>query len=314
MKLEDLKRLAGCVTEPVTADHLAALREQMRQMGLDPDNVYQELEMSDAHVQVHRDTSFDNAAIQLHSHSFYEILCCRNSCGAEYLVGAERYCLQKGDLIFVPPGISHRPLLSDRMEEPYVRDVLWISEEFVRTLQAEFGRNEPRPRKGGSLLRTAGTRWEYLGGMLRDAIGEAEQQGADWEIAVAGRAMVFMSHLKRAFLESKIPVEAERPDLLEQILAYVEDHLAERITLSDMAKRFYVSESTVSKTFRRKMGVSFYRCVTQRRLIAAKQLIADGCVLEEVAAAAGFSDYSAFYRAFRQEYGISPRQYRMLQN
>ena len=61
------------------------------------------------------------------------------------------------------------------------------------------------------------------------------------------------------------------------------------------------------------MGVSFYRCVTQRRLIAAKGLILEGTALEAVAGRTGFSDYSAFYRAFRQEYGISPRQYRTLQ-
>ena len=61
------------------------------------------------------------------------------------------------------------------------------------------------------------------------------------------------------------------------------------------------------------MGISFYRCVTQRRLIAAKKLIEADISLESTAEQVGFSDYSTFYRAFKQEYGISPRQYRSLQ-
>ena len=65
--------------------------------------------------------------------------------------------------------------------------------------------------------------------------------------------------------------------------------------------------------FKEKMGVSFYRYVSQRRLIAAKTLIEKGELLENVAAMTGFGDYSGFYRAFRQEYGITPRQYRNLQ-
>ena len=60
------------------------------------------------------------------------------------------------------------------------------------------------------------------------------------------------------------------------------------------------------------MGVSFYRCVTQRRLIAAKQLIAEGTILEHVGRQVGFSDYSTCYRAFKQEFGISPRRYRKM--
>lgn len=62
------------------------------------------------------------------------------------------------------------------------------------------------------------------------------------------------------------------------------------------------------------MGISFYQCVTQNRLIASKTLIEQNIALETVAEQVGFNDYSSFYRAFKQEYGISPRQYRKMQS
>ena len=47
-------------------------------------------------------------------------------------------------------------------------------------------------------------------------------------------------------------------------------------------------------------------------MIAAKALISEGKILEEVSHAVGFTDYSSFYRAFKKEYGITPRQYTQL--
>ena len=313
MRLEDLRALNEHFQRTSQPDY-AAVQALLLQLGLDPDNLYQELEMSNRFVQLHRDESYSNSILQLHSHAFYEVLCCRNSCGAEYLVGAERYRLQKGDIIFIPPGVSHRPLLPDHMDEPYQRDVLWISEEFVQILQQQFPRRGQTRSDQSSLLRTADTRWEYLGSMLHDAVAETERRSPDWEMSVTGSAMTFMTHLKRAFLDrGTTAIAAEKPDLLGRVMAYIKANLAEKITVCDTAKHFYVSESTIRQTFRQKLGVSFHRFVTQRRLIAAKQLIEGGCVLEQVAVQTGFADYSSFYRAFRQEYGISPRQYRVMQ-
>ena len=315
MKLEDLKRLAAHFPHPADREQNTLLKEQIRALGLDPDALYQELEMSARFAQVHRDTSFSNEMLQLHSHTFYEILCCRNSCGAEYLVGSDRYRLQQGDIIFVPPGVSHRPLLPAQMDTPYIRDVLWLSEEFVQGLRQQFPEQSWHLQQYSSLLRTAGTRWTFLCDLLRNAVREAEQNTSDRDILIAGMAMTFMIHLKRAFLDQNtVPIPAEKPDLPARMLAYIEDNLHTPITLAKVADRFYVSESTVSQTFRRKMGVSFYRCVTQRRLIAAKKLILEGHLLEQIAEETGFCDYSAFYRAFKQTYGISPRQYRNLQD
>ena len=73
-----------------------------------------------------------------------------------------------------------------------------------------------------------------------------------------------------------------------------------------------MSVSTITQLFRQKLGTSFYHCVTQHRLIAAKVLIGEGMLLEEVSRTVGFADYSSFYRAFKKEYGITPRQFSRL--
>ena len=62
------------------------------------------------------------------------------------------------------------------------------------------------------------------------------------------------------------------------------------------------------------MDVSFYRYVTQRRLIATKVLILNGEPLESIGEQVGFRDYSTFYRAFKQAFSVSPKEFRQLQS
>ena len=162
-------------------------------------------------------------------------------------------------------------------------------------------------------LRTAGTKWESLGELFRKGVKESEGQARCWEAAVIGNTILLLTNLKRALLDhTTTQLKAETPELLDQVMAYLEAHLTEKITLPNVARHFFVSEATITLTFRKKMGTSFHRCLNQRRLIAAKTLISEGVLLESVGEQVGFADYSTFYRAFKQEYGVSPRQYRKL--
>lgn len=310
MRLEHLQELTREVPVPAGKDQQQWLQERMRQLGLDPEALYQELEMTSPLVDTHRDISWSNAHLQLHSHTFYELLYCCNDCGAEYLVGERRYRLRQGDVIIVPPGVSHRPLLPEKMEVPYERYVLWFSKAFLDQY-IRIGRQGADWDIRLELLRTGGTRWENIGRTFLAGVLEAEQRLDGWETAVVGNTVSLLTQIKRAADDrSARALEAERPELLDRILAHVEEHYREELTIGALADRFYVSPSTVSHLCKQKLGVSFHRLVTQRRLIGAKTLIDRGEPLEEVARQVGFRDYSGFYRAFRQEYGISPRQYR----
>ena len=315
MKISDIKRLAAVFADadPSDPDIQRSARELMASIGLDPDNLFQELEMESVYVDSHRDVSYAGNPVSLHSHGFYELIYCRNSCGAEYLLGTERYRLQRGDIVMIPPGVSHRPILPKNMSEAYKRYVIWMSREFM----AQYFRMLPTEAESwvycGGIIRSAGTKWEFLREAFRNGVLEAEQRLPGWEIALAGNSMSLLAQLERAAGDKYPPIlRAEAPELLDSIIAYTESHLAEKLLLAHVAEHFYVSESTVSHLFRSKMGISFYGLVTQRRLIAAKDMIVRGFGMDEVAAAVGYGDYSAFYRAFKKEFGISPRQFKFM--
>ena len=312
MKLSELRQLMHALP-PSTDPNDPALRELLlQQAGFDPRSFYQELEMDSPYINTHRDVSSGSNFVSLHSHSFYEILYCCSSCNTEYLVGQARYRLQKGDILLLLPGVSHGPLLSEHMEQPYSRIVLWISTELMSNLKNTFP-EFVSPLSGETpLLRTAGTHWEFLGELFQNGVREAEAGGPDQSLMVMGNTLTLLGHLRRAFLDQgHEPLRAEQPDLLDQTMAFVTQHLQEKLSLADVARSCFVSESTISQTFRKRLGISYYQYVTQQRLMAAKLLIQDGIMLDEVSRQSGFSEYSSFYRAFKKEFGISPRQYRL---
>lgn len=308
MKLSEIRNRSHSLFDAGDSLAYINLMEYAKNMGLDTSIFHRELEMDSPFVDTYRDITRNNADVQLHSHTFYEILYCRSANSAEYLIGTDRYKLEDGDLIFVPPGISHRPILPSQMPKPYTRDVVWVNADFVKSLYKDGFLAKP------FLLRTAGTKWEYLGELFHTGVLESESCLPDWEIAVMGNAFTLLSHLHRAFLDpAGLHTKAENSELLDQVMAYIEAHYSEHISLQDVARQFFVSDSTITQTFRKKMGVSFYRCVTQRRLIAAKAYIREGLTMDQVCDRVGFSDYSAFFRAFKQEFGISPSQYKKIQ-
>lgn len=106
------------------------------------------------------------------------------------------------------------------------------------------------------------------------------------------------------------PITIGKKSLLEQITIYIEDNAGKKLTLKETASHFGVSVSTVTQLFQKKSQTTFHGFVTQCRMEKARKLICQGRTLESVGREVGYQDHSTFYRAFRQTFGMSPREYR----
>lgn len=272
---------------------------------------YQELEMDSHFADAHQDISYTKDIVSLHSHMFFELLYCRSG-KIEYFLGTKRYRVTPGDIIIIPPGISHRPLFPEYLEEPYRRYVIWISAEMMSFFQKqcpELSSIVSSP----TFIHTKDTSFAYLKDYFSRACFENIEHSLGWEISILGITSELIPLLARAKNSVLTPAPLpEKPELIDEILYYIENNMTKKIVLSDVAKQFFVSESTISQLFRKKLDVSFYHCVTQRRLIAAKNCILQGDSLDSIYEKVGFGDYSTFFRAFKKEYGISPSKYKNL--
>jgi AraC family transcriptional regulator len=98
---------------------------------------------------------------------------------------------------------------------------------------------------------------------------------------------------------------------LRRVLAYVEEHFAEDITVADLANVACLSIFHFTRAFAGAMGVPPHRYVSQRRLESAKAMLATGrASLSEIALESRFSSQSSFTRAFRRATGVTPAEYR----
>lgn len=100
---------------------------------------------------------------------------------------------------------------------------------------------------------------------------------------------------------------------LQRTHAYINKHLCENFTLSDLANAACISRFHFARLFRASTGSSPMEYVLKLRMEAAKEMLARGDQkIATTAAALGFFDQSHFTRTFRRMTGVSPRAFSQL--
>ena len=98
---------------------------------------------------------------------------------------------------------------------------------------------------------------------------------------------------------------------VREILQYISENYAENLTLTGLAKKFYVSTSYLSKIFKEEIGKNFLEYVNEVRLMhAVRYLMEEKLTIEQIAEVTGFKNARSFSGKFRERYQILPSEYR----
>ncbi len=97
----------------------------------------------------------------------------------------------------------------------------------------------------------------------------------------------------------------------EQILDYMEDH-SDVVTLKDIAAHFHYHPNYISALLHRETGRKFTEILLKKRMERAVLLMKNTTLsIEEIAAMLGYSNHSNFYKAFKEYYGVTPREFNL---
>lgn len=97
--------------------------------------------------------------------------------------------------------------------------------------------------------------------------------------------------------------------LSEKIMQYMADH-SDVVTLKDIASHFSYHPNYISALLHKETGRKFTEILLEKRMERAVLLLKNTTLsIEEIAAMLGYSNSSNFYKAFREYYHTTPREY-----
>ncbi len=107
------------------------------------------------------------------------------------------------------------------------------------------------------------------------------------------------------------PRKREEASLVERTVSYIAEHFTEPVTLDSMARDLYVNPFALSRIFSQSFNMNFNRYLNLTRLEYSRHLLEDTeDPVTEICLDAGFGSQRTFNRVFREEYHMTPAEFR----
>ena len=257
-----------------------------------------------AHNLSHRSTE----SFLVHDHSTYELHYFVQGHASWLIDGMETPC-EPHTLMVFPPHMFHGIRIYD--EEPYERFTLHFQADNISLeRRAALARMLPRAEKTGAFhclqQNMEGTAFHAL-------LLEMDRLAAQDAVLRERLTPVFLEAMLSTLALSVLP-EMPAADsspvshTQETIIAYLNRHFTEAITLDDLAERFFISKNHLNRSFRKATGTTVRDYLINKRVTYVQQLLINGIPATQAASLAGFGDYTAFYRAYVKRFGHAPSQ------
>lgn len=253
----------------------------------------------------------DLDSVNLHHHDFYECYFFISG-DVTYLIEGKTYYLKAGDIVLINSKELHQAIINSK-DDNYERIVLWINKAFLNGLSNDktdlslcFESNDRK-----NVLRGDFELQKNIRLILNKIISLENYKGIGYEVlhkAFISELMVYINNL--AFSNNvQLSVDIKKSNLIDGIIEFINNHIEEDITVDNISEYFYLSKFHLSREFKKHTGTTIHRYIVQKKLIEAKEMILKEIPIISVYKQCGFGDYSNFFRAFKNEYGVTPKQF-----
>jgi AraC-like DNA-binding protein len=246
---------------------------------------------------------FRRHAYAPHTHESYVIGTIVAGCET-FRIGGTRHYAGPGEFCLIEPGVVHDGAPAG---DGFAYRISYPSEAVLRGAAEDAGEGRPfvAPRFASPVVRDAA-----LAAHFAAAHRLAEAEGATLE--VQERLLeVFTGLLRRHGGGAATPhggAEEEGP--VARALDYLDAHFAAGVDLVHLARVAGVPRTRLIRAMRRQTGLTPHAWLTDRRVRAARAMLAAGAAPADAAAACGFCDQSHLSRAFKPRIGVAPGAYR----
>lgn len=253
--------------------------------------------------------------VNSHVHNYYEFYFFLEGNVTMNIEGA-LHALKPGDVIIIPPNISHYAILNDE-HIPYRRFVFWISIDYCNDL-LQLSPDYVYLMQHARVTKHYIFHYDVIGfNTLQSKVFRLIEElhsnrfGRDAKITLCANDLIL--HLNRSVYEMEHPKsQHEQQHLYQNLLLFIEDHLDEELTLDRLAEQFFVSKYHIAHVFKENLGLSVHQFITKKRLRMCQEAILSQTTISNIYLKYGFKDYSSFFRAFKKEFGMSPKEYKEL--
>lgn len=248
--------------------------------------------------------------IERHYHVFYECIFFYSG-DVIYYIGNHSYRLVPGDVLLINAAQIHMPKMLSA-DPPYDRISLLLDQNFAASLSDEqTDLTKLFESQNGRIVHLQErSRWEAK--TLLSKIVNLRDTSRTYGQRLLSRCYITellvclgRAHPVSAVYERRLSSDKRIPHVKE----YIAKHLSEELSLDRIAQEFHISKYHLSHEFKKQTGMSLYAYIVKNRLITANTLLREGCSVKETYSKCGYSDISLFNRAFKQEFGMSPKQY-----
>lgn len=238
------------------------------------------------------------------THDFWEIVCVVDGV-LGVTAGKDVFPLERGQAVLHKPMEFHR-VWAEKGTKPHIVILTFTGDLIPKMKERRFTLQEEELQELCSLVQESGQIFEFETSIWIKNVRQGQEMQAHLFVSRFENLLLTLVSRKETAIVPYASVSAQN---YRRIVKVLEEHLTQRLTLSEVAVLSHMSEASVKKTFSRYAGIGLMAYFNQLKIRRAITCLEEGKSVGETAEMLGFGDQNYFSTVFKRVTGKPPTGY-----